>query len=414
MFGKSPSANVFDVIVVGGGPAGSACAALLAQQGLDVLLLEREKFPRYHIGESLITGCVGIVDRLGIRDRLDAIGFIKKPGGTLVWGQDGRWNFGFSEGGPKYPNAYNVRRADFDALLLARARELGVRVLEEATVKEPLLDRDRITGVRYAIRGEDAVEVHAKIVVDASGQARVLARTLTEVQWQDDLRNVAVWNYYQDGERLTGDEAGNIFLEHVPGGWFWYIPLHDGTHSVGYVTGADAAASTGQSLPQLFDAKVAESTHLVKLLSSATRVGTFRTARDWSYTAEHFAGPGWMLAGDAAAFVDPLFSTGVTLGMLAAGAVADAIPLVLADPSRETAIFDKYEQSYRDFLANILSFVRFFYDAALSKEAYYQYAQNLVDPGKLFFPREDFVTLISGLNSLRPIFDLTPEVEPAR
>ncbi len=414
MPGKILRANVFDVIVVGGGPAGSACAALLAQQGFDVLLLEKEKFPRYHVGESLITGCVGIVDRLGIRDRLDELGFVKKPGGTLVWGEDGRWTFGFREGGPKYPNAYNVRRADFDALLLARARELGVHVLEEAAVKESLRDRDRIAGVRYAVRGEDTTEAHAKIVVDASGQSRVLARELTEVRWQDDLRNVAVWSYFQDGERLGGEEEGNIFLEHVPGGWFWYIPLHDGTHSVGYVTGADAASSTGQSLPQLFDAKVVESTHLSKLLHNATRVASFRTARDWSYTANQFAGPGWMLAGDAAAFVDPLFSTGVTLGMLAAGAVADAVPLVLADPSRESQIFDKYETSYRDFLDNILSFVRFFYDAALSKEAYYQYAQALVDPGKLFFPREDFVTLISGLNSLRPIFDLTPEAESAR
>lgn len=406
--------NVFDVIVVGGGPAGSSTAGLLAAQGLDVIVLEREKFPRYHIGESLITGCVNVLDRLGVRERLDDLGFVKKFGGTLVWGADGRWSFGFREGKPQFPNAYNVRRADFDALIMQRARELGAVVIEEAAVKEPLLDDDRVTGVRYTVRGGDTREARAKLVVDASGQSRVLGRALTTVRWQEDLKNVAVWNYFQNGELLTGDEAGNIFLEHVPDGWFWYIPLQDGTHSVGFVTGVDAAAETGLDLPTLFARKVAESTHLSRMLAGATQVGAFRTARDWSYMSDRFAGPGWVLVGDAAAFVDPLFSTGVTLGMLAASAVADAVPLAMASPDDEAGIFARYESSYRTFLGSILSFVRFFYDAGLSREAYYDYAQDLVDPGKLFFPREDFITLISGLNSLRPIFDLTPDAEPAR
>ncbi|EME57630.1 tryptophan halogenase [Amycolatopsis decaplanina DSM 44594] len=403
---ETRSTETADVVIIGGGPAGSTAAGLLAQQGIDVILLEREKFPRYHIGESLITGCVGVIDELGIRDRLENFGFVKKFGGSLVWGKGGRWSFNFAEGDPEFTNAYNVRRADFDAMLLGRARELGTRVLEEAIVKEVLLEDGRVTGVRHAVRGGAETEIRAKLVIDASGQARVLGRHLTEVHWHEDLRNVAVWTYFQGGVSLTGEETGNIFIEHVPGGWFWYIPLHDGTHSVGFVTPANEAGETRLSMPELFTTKIAESVHLKKYLENATRVSAYRNARDWSYACDRFAGPGWMLMGDAAAFVDPLFSTGVTLAMLAARSVAHAVPVMLGNPERAESIARGYEKSYREFLENILSFVRFFYDAGLNREAYYQYAQQLVDPSRLFFPRKDFVTLVSGLNSLNPIFEL--------
>ncbi|MFC4121787.1 NAD(P)/FAD-dependent oxidoreductase [Nonomuraea zeae] len=394
------------VIVIGGGPAGSSVAGLLALQGIDVVLLEREKFPRYHIGESLITGCMGVLDELGVRERVEELRFIRKYGGSLVWGKDGRWNFKFTEGKPEHPHAYNVRRADFDALLLARARELGARVYEEATVKEPLIDDGRVTGVRYALRGGPDQELHADLVLDASGQGRALGRHLTGIDWHEDLRNVAVWAYYQNGASLTGDETGNIFIEHVPGGWFWYIPLSDGTHSVGFVTPVAEAKAASIELPALFETKIAESTHVKKLLAEGFRVSGFRSARDWSYVCDRFTGPGWMLVGDAAGFVDPLFSTGVTLAMMAASAAAKAVPEILKNPDLEAAISERYEESYREFLSNIISFVRFFYDAGLDRAAYEEYAQALVDPKKLFFPRKDFVTLISGLNSLRPIFDL--------
>jgi flavin-dependent dehydrogenase len=398
----------YDVIVIGGGPAGASTAGLLALRGHRVLVLEREQFPRYHIGESLITGCVGVLDELGLRERLDALGFVKKFGGSLVWGQDGRWGFKFTEGQPEFPHAYNVRRADFDALVLARARELGAHVREEAAVKGPIVEDGRVVGVRYKLRGGEEAEARATMVVDASGQARLLGRHLTTVEWTEDLRNVAVWAYFQGGEPLTGDESGNIFIEHVPGGWFWYIPIYDGTHSVGYVTSAAEATAAGQGLPELFQTKIAESTHLKGMLANAVQTSGHRNARDWSYACGRLSGPGWVLVGDAAAFVDPLFSTGVTLAMLAAAAAAKGIDVVLKDPSRETDVFERYEASYRDFLENIVSFVRFFYDAGLNQEAYHQYAQALIDPGKLFFPRKDFVTLISGLNSLQPIFDPEP------
>src|SRR5262249_22190652 len=155
------------------------------------------------------------------------------------------------EGGP-YEYSYQVRRADFDALLLTRARELGVRVVEEATVKEPVLEEGRVVGVRYALRGDQALEARARMTVDASGQARVIGRQLSTVDWHDDLKNVAVWAYFQDVARLDGDEAGNILVENVPGGWFWGIPMFDDTMSVGFVAPSTEVTAAGLELPELF------------------------------------------------------------------------------------------------------------------------------------------------------------------
>lgn len=400
------SPEQYDVVVIGAGPAGASTGALLAKQGHRVLLLEREKFPRYHIGESLITGVLKVIDQLDLRVRLESAGFVKKYGGSLVWGkQKQRWTFEFIEGGP-YSYSYQVRRADYDALLLTRARELGAMVLEETVVKDVVYDGERVAGVRYAMRGGDLTEARARLVVDASGQARVVGRKLSEVDWQEDLRNVAIWNYFQDCDPLRGSESGNILIENVPDGWFWAIPLHDGTTSIGYVTSADAAAATGLDLPRLFAAKVAETEALQRMTAGAQVVGGFRSARDWSYHCTRMHGAGWVLVGDAAAFVDPLFSTGVALASLAADALAKTIDLALRKPALEQQALTRYEQCYREFLGDVLAFVRFFYDGSRDREAYYQRAQGIIDPERVLPARTDFVALISGLSCAKPIFDL--------
>jgi flavin-dependent dehydrogenase len=395
----------FDVVVIGGGPGGSATAGLLAKRGHRVLVLEREKFPRYHIGESLITGSLPALEDLGLRDRLDKMGFTRKYGGTLLWGTNqGTWDFRFTEAS-NYEYAYQVRRADFDAVLLGRARELGAYVIEEATVKEPLFDGERITGIAYTQKGaEEKRTATCRLVVDASGQSHILGRRLDLVEWHDDLRNIAVWTYFQGCQRYGGTRAGDIVTENRPSGWFWFIPLHDNTVSVGYVTPIEEFKKSGKTLEELFAAELSSAVEVKALTTGAFRVSGFRSIRDWSYTCRRFYGPGWALVGDAAAFIDPLLSTGVTLAIRGAYGLADAVDAVLADPRSEDQLLGRYEKNYREFLESLLDFVRFFYDRTKHKEDYWDKAQQTIDPLKLQPRKIDFATMLSGLTGINEIF----------
>jgi flavin-dependent dehydrogenase len=402
----------FDVVVIGGGPGGSATAGLLAQRGHRVLVLEREKFPRYHIGESLITGCLPALEELGLRERLDRMGFTKKYGGTLLWGKSqGTWDFRFTESS-NYEYSYQVRRADFDAVLLTRARELGASVIEEATVKEPVIDGDRVVGVTYTQKGDpEKRTATCRLVVDASGQSHILARRFDLVEWHDDLRNIAVWTYFQGCKRYGGTRAGDIVTENRPDGWFWFIPLSDNTVSVGYVTPIDTYQRSGLSLEELHATQLAQAEEVRSLTADAFRVSGYRTIKDWSYTCKRFYGPGWALVGDAAAFIDPLLSTGVTLAMRGAHGLADNVDVLLRDPSAEERELARYERDYRAFLNSLLEFVRFFYDRTRHKEEYWEKAQQTIDPRKLRPRKIDFATMLSGLTAINDIFD-KPETQP--
>ncbi|MDX6741597.1 NAD(P)/FAD-dependent oxidoreductase [Actinocorallia sp. A-T 12471] len=396
----------FDVIVMGGGPGGSATAGLLAKRGHRVLVLERERFPRYHIGESLITGTIPTLEELGVRERMDELGFNRKYGGTLLWGRNqGTWDFRFTESSD-YEYSHQVRRADFDAMLLARARELGARVVEEASVKDVLMDGDRVTGVVYTLRGEGAEHTaRCRTLVDATGQQHLLARRFDLIEWHEDLRNIAVWTYWADCKKYRGTRAGDTVTENRPNGWFWYIPLADGTVSVGYVTPIEEFRASGLSLEELYARELGEAVEVRALTEGATRAAAFRSIKDWSYTCRSFQGPGWALVGDAAAFIDPLLSTGVTLAMRGAQGLAESLDAVLRDPSTEAATMAAYERDYREFLGSLLEFVRFFYDRTRNKEDYWDKAQETIDPHRLRPRRIDFATMLSGLTAINDVFD---------
>lgn len=389
-----------DVIVVGAGPAGRVWQASSRSADAACSSSSGRSFRRYHIGESLITGVWPTLDRLGVRERWERLGFVKKYGATILWGRDQEfWSFAFRQAG-EYEFVHQVPRAEFDAMLLDRTRELGVCVIEDATVKEPVLDGNRVVGLRYQLRGQEGIaEARARLTVDASGQFHWLGRTFDLVEWHEDLRNIAVRSYYQGCNRYEGEQAGNTLIECVPGGWLWFIPLAHDLTSIGYVTTLDHMNHAGLRIEKMFAAVLDDAVEVKRMMAGSSRVNSFRTIRDWSYTCRSFHGPGWVLVGDAAAFIDPLLSTGVTLAVRGARVAAKAIDIALDDPSLEEAALEVYEDNSRGFLDVILDFVRFFYDQTRTRAEYYEGAQQMIDPERQAPPDFDFVKLVSGLAS---------------
>jgi flavin-dependent dehydrogenase len=378
--------------------------------GRRVLLLEKEKFPRYHIGESLIPGITPVIQELGATSALEALeplGAQRKNGVTLIWGPSPEpWTIRFDEiasdapvreAGAR-PYAYEVKRADFDNMLLTHSRRAGTTVIEEAHVRQPIFEGERCVGVRYTTGSSDeAVDVRAPLVIDASGQAKLMGRRFGSVDWHSDLKNLAVWTYYQGGSRLDGDDAGNIVVEACPPGWLWMIPFSDGTCSVGYVAPSERFA-TSELLPaDLLYRQIGETAQISKLLSGAVEVSQVRTAKDWSYTCERMSGPGFLQVGDAAAFIDPLFSTGVMLALKGGSLAAHAAHRVLDDRDSESRLLESYEKEYHAVLDVVIDFVRFFYDQNKEVEEYFEKARDLIDPADLRKAREDFIVLVSGL-----------------
>lgn len=398
--------ETYDAIVIGGGPAGATASALLSQRGRKVVLLEKEKFPRYHIGESLIPGVMPIIKELGAQQALADLGATEKRGVTLVWGATPEpWTVRFDElyAGVIDPDefdppSYQVKRAEFDNMLLMHSRRLGTTVIEEANVKKALFEGDRCVGVAYSpSHGDEVIEVRAPLVLDASGQSKFMARNRDAVVWHDDLKNLAVWTYFQGGERLEGPDAGNILVEAVAAGWMWMIPFSDRTCSVGFVAPSAVFTAAGTTPEQYLQTQLGQTKYLSTLLRDATQVAQVRTAKDWSYTSTEMSGPGFLQVGDAAAFIDPLFSTGCMLAMKGASLAAEAADRILGAPESEAQVRGVYEKEYRAVLDVVLQFVRIFYDQTQKAEEYFDQAQGLVDPQMLHKARQDFIALISGL-----------------
>lgn len=352
-----------DVAVIGGGPAGAAAATVLARQGLDAVVCEREKFPRFHVGESLLPFQGEVLERLGVAETIRARGFVPKYGAWFI-SNDGACETPIdfeSLLAPPHNFAYQVERADFDHLLLEHAAASGARVLEEHTVADAHLEPGRC---RLAVRrpGGDEVDVRARWVVDASGQSSLLARRLGLRTQLPDLRKVAHFAHFQGGRRREGRRGGDINLVLGEGQWFWHIPLRDGVSSVGCVVDHERWKGSELDAGAFLTAAVGTSPWLSSWLDGARRVTDVHTLANFSYAAERFVGPGWMLAGDAASFLDPIFSTGVLLalksGELAGRTLAKRLR---AGKPLEARALGSYERALRRWLRSYYRFIRAFY-----------------------------------------------------
>ncbi|HET6250808.1 MAG TPA: NAD(P)/FAD-dependent oxidoreductase [Tepidisphaeraceae bacterium] len=325
----SATASTTDVIVIGGGPAGSTASTLIAQQGHRVRLFERARFPRFHIGESLIPETYWIFKRLNMLEKLQNSPFVKKESAQFV-NQHGKVSepFYFYDHRPhESSRTWQVLRSEFDKMMLDNAREHGVDAREGARVREIIFEGDRAVGVRVQYDDGTEEEVRAKVVVDASGQSALIGNRFDLLVQDGALKKGAVWTYWKGGLRDSGRDEGATLVIQTRGkkGWFWYIPLHNDLVSVGIVREFDELFAGNRDHETIFAEELANCPDVQRRLSTGSRCDKFYATKDFSYRASRCAGEGWVLVGDAYGFLDPLYSSGVLLALKGGQMAADAV-----------------------------------------------------------------------------------------
>jgi flavin-dependent dehydrogenase len=385
---------IADVLVIGGGPAGSTAAALLAVAGRRVALFEREVFPRFHIGESLLPFNVPLFQRLGIAD---AVGtrYVEKWGGVIL-SSDGahRQELRFANGiVPGYPMAFHVLRSSFDELLLRNAATRGARIHEGATVVAA--ETSHRGGCEVTVRDRDGrVARHrGRFLLDASGTDAFLGSRRGLRRMARHLRKAAVFAHYENVARDLSGDPGDIVLVILRDGWFWLIPLSDTVTSVGLVTDGSTVKDSGLGPAELLEESLRRCVVARKLVRDARRVSPVWTASDYSYDCRDIAGDGYLLIGDAAAFIDPIFSSGVWLAMSSAEMAADAVHRALGPPGGDgglsPAAFRSYERAVRRRVGTYLAIVERFYRPG--------FMDLFFHPAPVLGMREAMTSVLAGL-----------------
>jgi flavin-dependent dehydrogenase len=357
----------YDAVVIGGGPAGSTVATALARASRHVLVLEKEKFPRFHVGESLLPFSLPIFERLGVAEKIRAAGFQKKFG-AFFWNDvtgSGTRPVLFSDAlDDGHPMAYQVKRAEFDHLLLKHSAASGAEVREETSVEDVLFEGGRAVGVR--VRGKDGrvEEIRARAVVDASGQGAFLSKRLGTRRFDSKLKRAALFAHYEGIRWPEEQRPGDILLPIAEGVWYWIIPFSDGSMSVGAVYDPALARKSGApTLDERFDWLLARSARMQGFLQGARRTSAVCAISDYSATSGNMAGDGYVLVGDAATFLDPVFSTGVFLALATGERAAVAVDAALTRHGRlDAKDLARYEREAKKLFARFRRFVYGFYD----------------------------------------------------
>ena len=355
------------VIVIGGGPAGSTASTLLAQAGKRVTLFERERFPRFHIGESLIPETYWVLKRLNMLPKMKGSHYVKKHSVQFV-SQNGKLSepFYFWDNKPhECSQTWQVERSEFDHLMLQNAQEHGVDVQEGVRVLEVLFDGSRATGVRVQDATGLERTIHADVVVDASGQSSMIMSRLNLREWDPLLKKAALWTYWEGAYRDTGRDEGATLVMQTQGkqGWFWYIPLHNNIVSVGVVAGFDYLfKGRTKDHEALYFEEVGLCPGLQPRIAKARRAAQFFAAKEYSYRATRAAGDGWVLIGDAFGFLDPLYSSGVLLALRSGQLAADAVIEGLNSGDTTGAQLGKWEPDFVRGMDRMRRLVCEFYD----------------------------------------------------
>lgn len=355
-----------DVVVVGGGPAGSTASTLLAQQGVRVQLFERDRFPRFHIGESLIPETYWVLKRLNMLDKMRNSHFVKKYSVQFV-NSAGKLSapFYFWDNKPhECSQTWQVVRSEFDLMMLNNAREHGVDAQEGVRVLEVLFEGPRAVGVRIQTADGTQKEIRAKVVIDASGQSTMLQNRFMLRLWDPLLNKGAVWTYWEGAYRDAGkDEGATIVLQTAnKQGWFWYIPLHDNRVSVGVVAPFDYLFKGRGSHEQVYTEEVERCPAIKERVSTGRRLTGYFATKDYSYRSREVAGDGWVLIGDAFGFLDPLYSSGVLLALRSGEMAADAIVEGLQKGDLSAAQLGKWGPGFNQGVDRMRRLVCEYYD----------------------------------------------------
>ena len=345
-----------DVIVIGGGPAGTTSATLLARQGFSVTLLERERFPRFQIGESLLPYNNDLFERLGVTDQIEAGQSFPKYGAYFVTG-DGQVGYGFrfdKRLRDPYRKSFQVKRAHFDELLLRNAEKHGVDVRQET----PVTSVDLSDPNRAIVNGN----LEARFVIDASGHGAVVGARVGQREEVQSLKKVAIFAHYCNVPRAEGRDAGNTIIVVLRDAWFWLIPITADVMSVGLVCDRDHVRSCGLEPQALLEQTIAASPWVAEKMKDAERITQIYTRKDFSFRMKNMVGTNYALVGDAAGFLDPIFSTGVFMAMKSADLASAGVAEKLRGGSMRS--LRQYEANMQDGLDRYLAFIEKFYDRA--------------------------------------------------
>ena len=347
-----------DVLVIGGGPAGSTIATLLARKGWRVTMLEKDRHPRFHIGESLLPMNMPILQRLGALEKVDAIGMLKL-GADFPRDEGGYNTFDFAKAlDAKFPHAYHVKREQFDQVLFEHARENGVDAREQVAVERVEFDAGDRPALVHA-RGADgnALAFRPRYLVDASGRDAFLGGKLKLKRKNPRHQSAAVFSHYRGVERRPGRDAGNVSIYRHDHGWAWLIPLADGDMSVGAVCYPEYLKTRKGDSEGFLLRTLDTIPEVARRMQGARRVAPVHVTGNYAYECTRMAGPGWLLVGDAWNFVDPMFSSGVYLGMYGAEQGAEVVDGALREPAREARLQRDTERRLVDGLDEFKWFI---------------------------------------------------------
>jgi len=386
----------YDCLVMGGGPAGSTVAALVAQAGWRTLLVEREQIPRFHVGESLMPETYWIFERLGVLDRMRRSEFVKKLSVQFV-SHSGKESepFFFDAHDPREcSQTWQVERSRFDQMLFENAAMQGAECRDQVRVRQVLFADGRAVGARLQGAGEEARDVAAQVVVDATGQQSLIASALGIRRVNPDLRKTAIWAYYRNARRDPGRNAGATVILHTQtkDAWFWYIPLSGAITSVGVVADTDYLLRSRSTPEQLFEEELVNCPSVTERLMDAELVSKFHVAKEFSYSTEQPAGDGWVLVGDAWGFIDPIYSSGVFFALKSGEMAADCILEGLARGDTAAAQLGRWSNEFEAGTRWVRKLVQAFYTKHFSfgrfMSEYPEHRGNLTDIliGRVFHP----------------------------